>query len=233
MFLSLLIAVATVTAAPSLSCGDDICFASGIGSGAVLQRAPAAAVLYGSVKSGSPPGSDVTVTLNSTDGSNQIFHGSVAVDGTWRVQLSPQPTGGNLSATVACAACKGARKTTIYDLTFGDVYYCSGQSNAWLPLWFTFARNATTEKVLNGSYANIRLWRGGLGQVSDPGSSGNWVGPAGPEPGSDSGEALTNQWRHPYDVAYNNEIRAGEPWFWEFPVSASANNTRGTPSPRR
>ena len=86
----------------------------------------------------------------------------------------------------------------------------------WLPLWFTFERNVTTAKVLNGSYSNIRLWRGGLGEVE--GQGGNFVGPAGIEPGSDSGEALTNQWRHPADVAVI-EIRDGEPWFWEFPAT--------------
>jgi hypothetical protein len=85
----------------------------------------------------------------------------------------------------------------------------------WLPLWFTFERNATLAAVLNGSYANIRLFRGGLGQVGDPGAGGNWVGPAGVEPGSDAGEALTNQWRRPRDVATVN-IRDGEPWLCTF-----------------
>jgi hypothetical protein len=85
-------------------------------------------------------------------------------------------------------------------------------------LWFTFERNATTAAVLNGSYANIRLFRGGLGQVGDPGAGGNWVGPAGVEPGSDAGEALTNQWRRPRDVATVN-IRDGEPWLWEYPAT--------------
>jgi hypothetical protein len=87
----------------------------------------------------------------------------------------------------------------------------------WLPLWFTFERNVTTSKILSGEYANIRLWRGGLGQVTD---AGNWVAPAGIEPGSDTGEALTNQWRRPADVASpSTEIRPGEPWLWEFPAT--------------
>ena len=63
----------------------------------------------------------------------------------------------------------------------------------WLPLWFTYTRNSTLEAVLAGRYANIRLWRGGFGKVAAPSSSGNWVGPEGVEPGSDGGEALTNQ----------------------------------------
>ena len=48
-----------------------------------------------------------------------------------------------------------------------------------------------------------------------PSHSGNWVGPEGLEPGTMGDDALTNQWRHPLDVA-SEEIRPGEPWFWEF-----------------
>lgn len=88
----------------------------------------------------------------------------------------------------------------------------------WLPLWFTYTRNATLASVLAGNYSNIRLWRGGLGKVAAPSHAGNWVAPAGAAPGSDAGEALTNQWRHPYDVA-TVEIRPGEPWLWEFPAT--------------
>ena len=87
----------------------------------------------------------------------------------------------------------------------------------WLPLWFTYTRNATLDSVRNGKYENIRLWRGGLGKLDAPSHSGNWVAPEGLEPGSDSDDALTNQWRHPLDVA-GEEIRPGEPWFWEFPA---------------
>lgn len=204
-------------AAPSLSCGTDLCFASGLSTGAVLQRAPSRAALYGSVHANSNPGTPVVVTLTSTDGTfTKNYTGVVASDLTWKVILDPMQTGGNYTATATCVSCTGGKTSRITDLTFGDVIFCSGQSNMWLPLWFTFERNITTAKVLNGSYANIRLWRGGLGEVE--GQGGNFVGPAGVEPGSDSGEALTNQWRHPADVAVI-DIRDGEPWFWEFPAT--------------
>ena len=87
----------------------------------------------------------------------------------------------------------------------------------WLPLWFTFERNETTARAAAGAYDNLRLWRGGLGKLAAPASSGNWVAPAGPEPGSDSSDALTNQWRHPKDLLAPNFIRDGEPWLWEYP----------------
>ena len=48
----------------------------------------------------------------------------------------------------------------------------------WLPLWFTFERNETTARTAAGAYDNLRLWRGGLGKLGAPTSSGNWVAPA-------------------------------------------------------
>jgi sialate O-acetylesterase len=132
---------------------------------------------------------------------------------------------GTFVAQALCPSCAGSAKdrasVIIRDLVFGDVVFCSGQSNAWLPLWFTFERNESTAKVAAGAYDNLRLWRGGLGKVSKPtgGGSGNWVGPKGVEPpgSNDGSDALTNQWRHPKDLLSPNFIRDGEPWLWEFP----------------
>jgi sialate O-acetylesterase len=123
-------ALAAAAAAPSLSCGASLCFASGLSTGAVLQRAPSAAVLYGSAPPGSA-GARVTLALNATDGSyGKVFSGAVAADGTWRVVLDARPAGGDYAATVACAACAGgSAAATIRDLTFGDVWFCGGQSN--------------------------------------------------------------------------------------------------------
>jgi hypothetical protein len=60
----------------------------------------------------------------------------------------------------------------------------------------------------------MRLWRGGLQQTT---TGPNFVVPGGPAPGSDPGEALTNQWRRPADLLPPNFIRDGEPWLWEYP----------------
>ena len=83
-------------------------------------------------------------------------------------------------------------------------------------MWFTFERNVTTAAIAAGQYKNIRVWRGGLHETS---AGPNWVAPAGIEPGSDGGEALTNQWRRPSDLLSPNDIREGEPWLWEFPAT--------------
>ena len=45
------------------------------------------------------------------------------------------------------AGCRGSVALT--DVTFGDVWYCAGQSNMWLPLKYTYARNALSEAPHN------------------------------------------------------------------------------------
>ena len=212
--LALLAGASAARAAPVSSCSStSICFSGGLSTGAVLQRAPARAALYGSVPPASA-GAAVSVRLLSEDGAgyNKTFTATAGPDGVWKVLLDAMPAGGNFSATASTLR-SGLRKR-VADLTFGDVIFCAGQSNMWLPLWFTTDRNETTAAVAAGAYDNIRLWRGGLGETAD---GPNWLSPEGIEPGSDSGEALSNQWRHPRDVLAPNYIRDGEPWFWEFP----------------
>jgi len=201
----------------SNSCGSTLCFASGLGSGMVMQQAPASAAVYGSIPTSSPANTALSVTLASTDGKyNKAYPTNARDDFTWKVIFDPLPAGGNYSITVTCSNCPNTTMVQLTDITFGDIWFCSGQSNMWLPLWFTFDRNATTAAILNGSYTNIRIWRGGLGTTN---KQGNWIGPAGPAPGTDSNDALTNQWRHLIDLLppITPEMRPGEPWLWEFP----------------
>lgn len=124
--------------APALSCSNlGVCFASGLSTGAVLQRAPNRASLYGSALGAA--GAALHVTLASSDGAlSHTVNTTLSSDGTWRVLLPAMPAGGNFSATVNCPACLQRKKAAITDLTFGDVFYAGGQSNMWLPLWFTY-----------------------------------------------------------------------------------------------
>lgn len=46
------------------------------------------------------------------------------------------------------------------NLTFGDVYVCTGQSNMQLMLEYTFERNSTISRIRAGQYENIRLFYG-------------------------------------------------------------------------
>uniref|UniRef100_A0A7S2UD85 Sialate O-acetylesterase domain-containing protein n=1 Tax=Attheya septentrionalis TaxID=420275 RepID=A0A7S2UD85_9STRA len=45
----------------------------------------------------------------------------------------------------------------LYEVIFGDVWYCSGQSNMALPLQYTKARNSSLEAVLAGTYDHVRI----------------------------------------------------------------------------
>jgi hypothetical protein len=115
-------------------------------------------VVYGTLE---PPGSAMSLTLAGLagDGSayNKTFAGTSNSDGTWRVLLDAMPTGGNLSIGISCAACSGpSAGPPLANVPYGDVYYCAGQSNAWLPLWFTFARNESDAGIRAGRYDNIR-----------------------------------------------------------------------------
>jgi hypothetical protein len=47
---------------------------------------------------------------------------------SWKALLPPMPAGGNFTITATCQGCKGAPAPLVLDgVTFGDVWYCSGQ----------------------------------------------------------------------------------------------------------
>merc|ERR1712190_454296 len=70
----------------------------------------------------------------------------------WKALLKPAPAGGSYTIKVS----DGTDSATITDVTFGDVWYCAGQSNMALPILHTFSRNISREKALSGKY-NIRI----------------------------------------------------------------------------
>ena len=65
--------------------------------------------------------------------------------------------GGSYKITVACTSgCSGT--ASLEDVTFGDVWYCFGQSNMALPFQHTYARNATITAIRKGGlYSSIRM----------------------------------------------------------------------------
>ena len=91
---------------------------------------------------------------------------------TWKVLLPPQRPGGNYTVEVTCLTTTNTKSSsmimkegidplTITNLTYGDVWYCSGQSNMWLPVYYTFHRNETAKNILyNDMYSNIRIMAG-------------------------------------------------------------------------
>jgi Carbohydrate esterase, sialic acid-specific acetylesterase len=106
---------------------------------------------------------------------------------TWKFLLPPQRPGGNYTITATCMAGKDMHSTSVItNVTFGDVWYCSGQSNMWLPLKFTFHKNLTAKALLQGQYSNIRLMVGSAANV--PYGKGTW------SPGTYGAKGGTNPW---------------------------------------
>ena len=127
----------------------------------VLQREPQLASVYGALDS---PDGIVIVTLKNVDTNEEfVFYPEIipAPNGyythNWKA-LFPQPfkNGGNYTLSVECEGCLSNNTETLYNITFGDVYYCSGQSNMELAMEWTFSRNLTYEGIKAGKYMNIR-----------------------------------------------------------------------------
>eukprot|EP00041_Stephanoeca_diplocostata_P012098 m.201963 g.201963 ORF g.201963 m.201963 type:complete len:275 (+) comp18808_c0_seq1:90-914(+) len=139
------------------------------GSNMVLERAPARATVYGVLGDDgtavsvtvSGEGSEYTVaaTVNSTYqpiGYTQTDGSPYPLPSTWKAMLRPTATGGNYTITAVCTGCTNVTRVTITNVTFGDMWYCSGQSNMWLPVENTFSRNDTVAAIAAGKYTNIR-----------------------------------------------------------------------------
>eukprot|EP01084_Bolivina_argentea_P185036 319108_1 len=86
-------------------------------------------------------------------------------NGDWKL-LFPKtyPNGGDFTFNVSCPQCtnstyKAITFDTIYNVTFGDVYLCTGQSNMQLAMFHTFSRNLTYDNITKlGKYKNIRFF---------------------------------------------------------------------------
>ena len=153
-----------------------------LGSHMVLQQAPAAAAVYGPAPVGA---TSVTVTVSDGKTSYDVV-AKVGKDAThqpvgyvdpksganlpitnfsWKAVLHPTAAGGDYSITAKCTGCTGAPTATLEHVTFGDMWYCSGQSNMWLPVDHSLTRNDTVASIKAGKFTNIRGMFGGSGNV--------------------------------------------------------------------
>ncbi|KAJ9456122.1 hypothetical protein DIPPA_18274 [Diplonema papillatum] len=137
----------------------------------VLQRAPAAASVYGYF---SAPGAAVDVRVTVDDGAQSYTVPAKTAGSNWTALLQPEAAGGSYKIVVNCSGCTGNATDTIVDVTFGDVWYCSGQSNMALPLTYTFSRNKSAAAIGQGKYRNIRMHQ----LISNMGNAIDWI-PAG------------------------------------------------------
>jgi len=72
---------------------------------------------------------------------------------TWKALLHPAEAGGDYTII----ATSGGKYITLERVTFGDVWYCAGQSNMALQISHTFGRWSTVESIKAGKYSNIRI----------------------------------------------------------------------------
>ena len=84
---------------------------------------------------------------------------------SWKALLPPQAAGGNYTITAVCTGCspQAPSSVSISNVAFGDMWYCTGQSNMWLPVLHTYWRNETARNISLGKYTNIRMMAGGSG----------------------------------------------------------------------
>eukprot|EP00041_Stephanoeca_diplocostata_P003986 m.39872 g.39872 ORF g.39872 m.39872 type:complete len:692 (+) comp14765_c0_seq1:111-2186(+) len=151
----------------------------------VLQRGPSCAAVYGILGNTSRlPTVNVTVKDKSSPSTEYTVTATISDDGNgWKAVLRPASGGGNFTITATCNGCTNGSIAVLENVTFGDVWYCAGQSNMWLPMRHTFSRNETIDSIRAGKYNNIRLmagnsqdsttfpWRTALEAISDGNAS--------------------------------------------------------------
>ncbi|CAJ1423797.1 unnamed protein product [Effrenium voratum] len=120
-----------------------VSFSGVFGDFAVLQREPSKAALFGDAGNAS----SVIVTLGT------LRVQATVKDGRWHARLPAQPPGGDWTIT----ASGGNATAELRHVTFGDVWYCSGQSNMALPLQYTMSRHRSLEAIQANKYGNIRI----------------------------------------------------------------------------
>jgi sialate O-acetylesterase len=171
--LAMLGSYAVVEGAPPPPPPPSFGFSSVLGDWMVLQQNPAAAAVYGPVSAGA---TGVTVTVSDGKTSYDVVakvgkyathqpYGYVdtktgaqlpVVAETWKAVLHPTAAGGDYTITAKCTGCTNATTAKLAHVTFGDMWYCSGQSNMWLPVQYSFTRNETVAAIAAGKYTNIR-----------------------------------------------------------------------------
>ena len=100
-----------------------VAFNTTLGSNMVLQQAPVAAAVFGSVT-----GNTTTVTVTVEDGGGNTYTVPAAVaGGLWKALLRPTPAGGNYNITATAVCSTEQVSVSVVNVTFGDVWFCGGR----------------------------------------------------------------------------------------------------------
>eukprot|EP00041_Stephanoeca_diplocostata_P008440 m.125345 g.125345 ORF g.125345 m.125345 type:complete len:736 (-) comp17323_c0_seq1:544-2751(-) len=140
-------------ASPTPPSTPAISFNDSIGSYMVLQQQPARACVYGTLGAG---GRGATIQVSGSGTPTYTVQANVT-GSQWKACLQPTTAGGDVTITASCSGCTNSTPAKIVHATFGDVWYCGGQSNMALPLLHSFTRNASRDAILAGNYSNIRI----------------------------------------------------------------------------
>ena len=158
-------AIAAFLCAQCVSAGAPITFgfSAGITSDMVLQRAPAKAAVYGIA----PQGAEVSIAVAGDD---SYTVQAETLNGAFKAFLHPAKAGGVYTITATCTSgCTDEHPQTLERVTFGDVFFCSGQSNMQVPVAKTFSHNSSAIAVLSkGKYGNIRFYQVSQGSNNTP-----------------------------------------------------------------
>ena len=76
---------------------------------------------------------------------------------SFRAVFPPTRTGGSYTFEARYMTTKPSQTAKIRHVTFGEVWFCSGQSNMALTLQYTLSRDESIDKIQSGSYDNIRI----------------------------------------------------------------------------
>jgi len=199
--------------APSTDFYNGTNFAGVITDHAVLQKgATNLAAIFGVVMGKVSSSTSVTVKVTETNGTMAPMSYTVTAkvmtmapdmsNLTWKMLLKPHPEqGGNISITASCLNCANETEVSVSDLTFGDIWFCSGQSNMELPTQHALTRNRTYEALdMRGEYSNIRTFNNKVHVAKFDGDEVYILAPP-PPPDGRMGPDLTPTsfygWQHP------------------------------------
>lgn len=162
-----------------LAAGEaSIRFSKTLSSSAVLQRSPRRATVWGWT------GANETVSVD-VDGS---LAGSGVADatGAWEVRLPPRVPGPPVTIT----AKDSSSSASLEDVLFGDVWFCTGQSNMGVTIeelgsslvdWNGTLNNGTAEAAVAAAYPLVRLAHqktaSSATPIEDPALGAGWRAP--------------------------------------------------------
>eukprot|EP01062_Namystynia_karyoxenos_P063041 TRINITY_DN5586_c1_g1_i8.p1 TRINITY_DN5586_c1_g1~~TRINITY_DN5586_c1_g1_i8.p1 ORF type:complete len:836 (+),score=174.70 TRINITY_DN5586_c1_g1_i8:78-2585(+) len=176
--------VAAVGGSWAAPTGGAFHFSAGFTDDMVLQRSPARAAVYGWIDPGvNAPRVAINVNGQDADGKRVAYTVEAAVTYAkgqpqaqqWKALLHPAAAGGEYSITVASADSDDPAEAMIQRVTFGDVWFCSGQSNMALETYYTFSALDAQKEIASGKYTELRHFMFGAMGLKYLSLSPEWV----------------------------------------------------------